>query len=184
MRGKTGIDLIPWPESHQVPIIFPRVILLLLNAFDLEEGSLTADNLNEMKEYLMATYPQEYAQLSPQLKNCSLEAELDTVSHRLVLALGLRSLLSSHRAQAAPQLHTGTSTPRGAAWPGAYFCTLGWAGRHWLNWARGSFGSLATETGGDAAGVLAASAGQGRSQRYGANVFTVSRTVPVSVQFE
>lgn len=56
------------------------MILLLLNAFDLEEGSLTADNLNEMKDYLMATYPQEYAQLAPQIKNCSLEAELDTVS--------------------------------------------------------------------------------------------------------
>ncbi|XP_035405605.1 sodium- and chloride-dependent transporter XTRP3 isoform X3 [Cygnus atratus] len=55
-----------------------KVILLLLNAFDLEEGSLTADNLNEMKDYLMATHPQEYAQLLPQLKNCSLEAELDT----------------------------------------------------------------------------------------------------------
>ncbi|KFP57631.1 Sodium- and chloride-dependent transporter XTRP3A, partial [Cariama cristata] len=55
-----------------------KVILLLMNAFDLEEGSLTADNLNEMKDYLMATHPREYAQLSPQLKNCSLEAELDT----------------------------------------------------------------------------------------------------------
>lgn len=72
------------------------MILLLLNAFDLEEGSLTADNLNEMKDYLMATHPQEYAQLSPQLKNCSLEAELDTVSRCFVLAPGLHSLLSSH----------------------------------------------------------------------------------------
>ena len=72
------------------------MILLLLNAFDLEEGSLTADNLNEMKDYLMVTHPQEYAQLSPQLKNCSLEAELDTVSHCFVLAPGLHSLPSSH----------------------------------------------------------------------------------------
>uniref|UniRef100_A0A8V0Z1G7 Transporter n=1 Tax=Gallus gallus TaxID=9031 RepID=A0A8V0Z1G7_CHICK len=55
-----------------------KVILLLMNTFDLEEGSLTADNLSEMKDYLMAAHPQEYAQLSPQLKNCSLEAELDT----------------------------------------------------------------------------------------------------------
>lgn len=61
-------------------MVFPRVILLLMNTFDLEEGSLTADNLSEMKDYLMATHPREYAQLSPQLKNCSLEAELDTVS--------------------------------------------------------------------------------------------------------
>ncbi|NXC43247.1 S6A20 protein, partial [Penelope pileata] len=55
-----------------------KVILLLMNTFDLEEGSLTADNLSEMKEYLMAAHPQEYTQLLPQLKNCSLEAELDT----------------------------------------------------------------------------------------------------------
>ncbi|XP_065609804.1 sodium- and chloride-dependent transporter XTRP3 isoform X2 [Cyrtonyx montezumae] len=55
-----------------------KVILLLMNTFDLEEGSLTADNLSEMKDYLMATHPQEYAQLLPKLKNCSLEAELDT----------------------------------------------------------------------------------------------------------
>lgn len=62
------------------------MILLLLNAFDLEEGSLTADNLNEMKDHLMATYPQEYAQLMPQIKNCSLEAELDTVSCHIVVS--------------------------------------------------------------------------------------------------
>lgn len=72
------------------------MILLLLNAFDLEEGSLTADNLNEMKDYLMATHPQEYAQLLPQLKNCSLEAELDTVRGCFVLVSGLPSPLTWH----------------------------------------------------------------------------------------
>lgn len=72
------------------------MILLLLNAFDLEEGSLTADNLNEMKDYLMATHPQEYAQLLPQLKNCSLEAELDTVRGCFVLVSGLLSPLTWH----------------------------------------------------------------------------------------
>jgi len=77
------------------------MILLLMNTFDLEEGSVTADNLSEMKGYLMATHPQEYAQLSPQLRNCSLEAELDTVSGRFVLAPGLHPLLPSRRAQAA-----------------------------------------------------------------------------------
>ncbi|XP_019392733.1 PREDICTED: sodium- and chloride-dependent transporter XTRP3 [Crocodylus porosus] len=55
-----------------------KVILLLTNAFDLEEGFLTADNLNHMKEQLMANYPNEYVKLLPQIKNCSLEAELDT----------------------------------------------------------------------------------------------------------
>lgn len=84
MGYKTSISFVPWPE-RSIPIIFPRVILLLMNAFDLEEGSLTADNLNEMKDYLMATHPHQYEQLAPQLKNCSLEAELDTVSGRFVL---------------------------------------------------------------------------------------------------
>ncbi|XP_006262015.1 sodium- and chloride-dependent transporter XTRP3 [Alligator mississippiensis] len=55
-----------------------KAMLLLTNAFDLEEGFLTADNLNHMKEQLMATHPNDYVELLPQIKNCSLEAELDT----------------------------------------------------------------------------------------------------------
>ncbi|CAM2105694.1 unnamed protein product [Caretta caretta] len=55
-----------------------KVILLLTNTFDLEEGALTADNLDSMKDYLMSTYPNQYVELLPQIKNCSLEAELDT----------------------------------------------------------------------------------------------------------
>ncbi|XP_026501825.1 sodium- and chloride-dependent transporter XTRP3-like isoform X2 [Terrapene carolina triunguis] len=55
-----------------------KVILLLTNVFDLEEGALTADNLDSMKNYLTSTYPNQYAELLPQIKNCSLEAELDT----------------------------------------------------------------------------------------------------------
>uniref|UniRef100_A0A8D0GDG2 Transporter n=1 Tax=Sphenodon punctatus TaxID=8508 RepID=A0A8D0GDG2_SPHPU len=55
-----------------------KVILLLTNTFDLEEGFLTADNLEAMKNYLTSTYPNEYTELLPQIKNCSLEAELDT----------------------------------------------------------------------------------------------------------
>ncbi|XP_009570046.2 sodium- and chloride-dependent transporter XTRP3 [Cuculus canorus] len=81
-----------------------KVILLLMNAFDLEEGSLTADNLNEMKGYLMATHPQEYAQLSPQLKNCSLEAELDTA----VQGTGLAFIVYSEaiKNMEVPQLYS------------------------------------------------------------------------------
>ncbi|XP_074006807.1 sodium- and chloride-dependent transporter XTRP3 isoform X2 [Numenius arquata] len=81
-----------------------KVILILMNAFDLEEGSLTADNLNDMKEYLMATYPQEYAQLSPQLKNCSLEAELDTA----VQGTGLAFIVYSEaiKNMEVPQLYS------------------------------------------------------------------------------
>lgn len=160
-----------------------------MNAFDLEEGSLTADNLNEMKDYLMATHPQEYTQLLPQLKNCSLEAELDTVSCCCVLVPGLHSCLSSRQARAALEPHSGTSTPPGAAWLGAAvgLSSAPWDGgeeAHWLSPARRLLGSLATEPGGDAAGLLAPAVGHGRSQRYGANVFAMSRTVPVSIQFE
>ncbi|KFQ33234.1 Sodium- and chloride-dependent transporter XTRP3A, partial [Merops nubicus] len=82
----------------------PRVILLLMNAFDLEEGSLTAENLSEMKDYLMATHPQEYAQLVPQLKNCSLEAELDTA----VQGTGLAFIVYSEaiKNMEVPQLYS------------------------------------------------------------------------------
>ncbi|XP_033922027.1 sodium- and chloride-dependent transporter XTRP3 isoform X2 [Melopsittacus undulatus] len=81
-----------------------KVILLLLNTFDLEEGSLTVDNLSEMKDYLMATHPQEYAQLSPQLKNCSLEAELDTA----VQGTGLAFIVYSEaiKNMEVPQLYS------------------------------------------------------------------------------
>ncbi|KAM6087261.1 sodium- and chloride-dependent transporter XTRP3 isoform 3-T3 [Chlamydotis macqueenii] len=81
-----------------------KVILLLMNAFDLEEGSLTADNLNEMKDYLMATHPQEYAQLLPRLKNCSLEAELDTA----VQGTGLAFIVYSEaiKNMEVPQLYS------------------------------------------------------------------------------
>lgn len=57
-----------------------RVILLLTNAFDLEDGFLTASNLEQVKGYLASAYPGQYAEVFPQIKNCSLEAELDTVS--------------------------------------------------------------------------------------------------------
>ncbi|XP_053265807.1 sodium- and chloride-dependent transporter XTRP3 isoform X1 [Podarcis raffonei] len=55
-----------------------KVILMLTNFFDLEEGSLTMENLEDMKNFLASTHPSEYAELLPQIKNCSLEAELDT----------------------------------------------------------------------------------------------------------
>lgn len=131
MGYKTGISFVPWPE-RPIPLIFPRVILLLMNAFDLEEGSLTADNLNEMKDYLMATHPQQYEQLAPQLKNCSLEAELDTVSGRFVL-VPLSSLVPflppSPGSPSAPRGYT--HAPRSClagGCSGARFCTLGWGG--------------------------------------------------------
>ncbi|NXS59200.1 S620A protein, partial [Brachypteracias leptosomus] len=85
-------------------VVSPRVILLLMNAFDLEEGSVTAENLSEVKDFLMATHPQDYAQLAPQLKNCSLEAELDTA----VQGTGLAFIVYSEaiKNMEVPQLYS------------------------------------------------------------------------------
>lgn len=57
-----------------------RVILLLTNSFDLEDGFLTANNLEQVKDYLASAYPSKYSEVFPQIKNCSLESELETVS--------------------------------------------------------------------------------------------------------
>ena len=59
-----------------------RVILLLTNSFDLEDGSLTASNLEQAKDYLASTFPGKYSEVLPQMKNCSLQSELATVRHR------------------------------------------------------------------------------------------------------
>ncbi|KAK2091007.1 hypothetical protein P7K49_030291 [Saguinus oedipus] len=55
-----------------------RVSLLLTNTFDLEDGFLTASNLEQVKGYLASAYPSKYSELFPHIKNCSLESELDT----------------------------------------------------------------------------------------------------------
>ncbi|XP_014417450.1 sodium- and chloride-dependent transporter XTRP3 isoform X4 [Camelus ferus] len=55
-----------------------KVILLLTNSFDLEDGFLTASNLEQVKGYLASAYPSKYNEVFPQIKNCSLESELDT----------------------------------------------------------------------------------------------------------
>ncbi|KAM5234165.1 sodium- and chloride-dependent transporter XTRP3 isoform 1-T2 [Hipposideros larvatus] len=55
-----------------------KVILLLTNSFDLEDGFLTASNLEQVKGYLASAYPSQYSEVLPQIKNCSLESELDT----------------------------------------------------------------------------------------------------------
>lgn len=55
------------------------MILLLTNSFDLEDGFLTASNLEQVKGYLASTYPDQYSKVFPLIKNCSLESELDTV---------------------------------------------------------------------------------------------------------
>lgn len=56
-----------------------RVILLLTNSFDLEDGFLTASNLEQVKGYLESTFPDKYSEVLPQMRNCSLQSELATV---------------------------------------------------------------------------------------------------------
>ncbi|XP_004640732.1 sodium- and chloride-dependent transporter XTRP3 [Octodon degus] len=55
-----------------------KVILLLINSFDLEDGTVTASNLEQVKDYLASTYPSKYSEVLPHMQNCSLESELDT----------------------------------------------------------------------------------------------------------
>ncbi|XP_025232541.1 sodium- and chloride-dependent transporter XTRP3 isoform X2 [Theropithecus gelada] len=55
-----------------------KVTLLLTNTFDLEDGFLTASNLEQVKGYLASAYPSKYSEVFPHIKNCSLESELDT----------------------------------------------------------------------------------------------------------
>ncbi|ETE58144.1 Sodium- and chloride-dependent transporter XTRP3A, partial [Ophiophagus hannah] len=54
-----------------------KMILRLTNVFDLKEGLLTTENLEDMKQYLASVYPGKYAEVLPQIKNCSLETELN-----------------------------------------------------------------------------------------------------------
>ncbi|XP_033494628.1 sodium- and chloride-dependent transporter XTRP3 isoform X4 [Epinephelus lanceolatus] len=55
-----------------------RTRLLLLNAFDLAEDSITMNNVSDWIEKLNATYPEQFAELSNKLEDCNLESELDT----------------------------------------------------------------------------------------------------------
>lgn len=78
------------------------MILLLTNSFDLEDGFLTASNLEQMKGYLASAFPSKYSEVFPQIKNCSLESELDTVScwqglHLLLSPRFTRSLRATNK---------------------------------------------------------------------------------------
>uniref|UniRef100_A0A667GGN5 Transporter n=1 Tax=Lynx canadensis TaxID=61383 RepID=A0A667GGN5_LYNCA len=55
-----------------------KVILLLTNSFDLEDGFLTTSNLEQVKGYLASAFPGKYSEVLPQIRNCSLESELAT----------------------------------------------------------------------------------------------------------
>ncbi|KAM8966561.1 sodium- and chloride-dependent transporter XTRP3 [Pelodytes ibericus] len=55
-----------------------KVILLLTNTFDLEEGYVNPENLENVKIYLNETFHEQYTAIFPQIRNCSLETELST----------------------------------------------------------------------------------------------------------
>nr|XP_020476328.1 sodium- and chloride-dependent transporter XTRP3 [Monopterus albus] len=55
-----------------------RTRLLLLNAFNLAEDSVTIDSVFEWIEKLNTTYPQQFDIIANKLENCDLESELNT----------------------------------------------------------------------------------------------------------
>uniref|UniRef100_A0A3P9JV59 Transporter n=1 Tax=Oryzias latipes TaxID=8090 RepID=A0A3P9JV59_ORYLA len=55
-----------------------RTRVLLLNTFSLAEDSISLNNVLVVMDRLNATYPQQFAELSSRLEDCSLESELDT----------------------------------------------------------------------------------------------------------
>ncbi|XP_040900902.1 sodium- and chloride-dependent transporter XTRP3-like [Toxotes jaculatrix] len=55
-----------------------RTRLLLLNAFNLAEDSISLDTVSEWIERLNTTYPEQFAELTNKLEDCDLEKELDT----------------------------------------------------------------------------------------------------------
>uniref|UniRef100_A0A3B3VUL5 Transporter n=1 Tax=Poecilia latipinna TaxID=48699 RepID=A0A3B3VUL5_9TELE len=55
-----------------------RTRILLLNSFNLAEDSITINNVFEMIEKLNTTFPEQFAELSNKLEDCSLENELST----------------------------------------------------------------------------------------------------------
>ncbi|XP_059424584.1 sodium- and chloride-dependent transporter XTRP3-like [Carassius carassius] len=55
-----------------------RMRLLCLNAFDLSEESISAENVTAWISHLNITHPESFAAISSKIEHCSLEAELDT----------------------------------------------------------------------------------------------------------
>ncbi|XP_029307496.1 sodium- and chloride-dependent transporter XTRP3 [Cottoperca gobio] len=55
-----------------------RTRLLLLNAFNLAEDSITMNHVFDWIEKLNTTYPEQFAEIANQLEDCDLESELDT----------------------------------------------------------------------------------------------------------
>ncbi len=61
--------------------VLVRMKLLLLNAFDLSEDSISAENITAWIHHLNITDPERFTAIASKIELCSLEAELDTVNH-------------------------------------------------------------------------------------------------------
>lgn len=68
---------------------------MLLNTFNLAEDSVSLDNILEVMDQLNTTYPQQFAELSGRLENCSLESELDTVRSSFFLQQHTKTFLKT-----------------------------------------------------------------------------------------
>ncbi len=65
--------------DEQTVFVLLRMRLLLLNAFDLSEESISAENITAWIHHLNITDPERFASIASKIQLCSLEAELDTV---------------------------------------------------------------------------------------------------------
>ncbi|XP_068188964.1 sodium- and chloride-dependent transporter XTRP3-like [Antennarius striatus] len=68
-----------------------RTRLLLLNAFNIAEDSITMDNVLEWIDKLNATYPEQFTEIAIKLENCDLQSELDNAVEGTGLAFILYS---------------------------------------------------------------------------------------------
>lgn len=58
--------------------------LLLLNTFDLSEESISVENISSWISHLNYTHPERFEAIASKIEDCSLEAELDTVTDQFI----------------------------------------------------------------------------------------------------
>ncbi|XP_041844103.1 sodium- and chloride-dependent transporter XTRP3-like [Melanotaenia boesemani] len=88
-----------------------RTRTLLMNTFNLAEDSITLDTVSDCIEKLNMTFPQQFAEITHKLENCSLESELDTA----VEGTGLAFIVYSEAI---------TNMPLSQLWSVLYFIML------------------------------------------------------------
>uniref|UniRef100_A0A4W3IDL6 Transporter n=1 Tax=Callorhinchus milii TaxID=7868 RepID=A0A4W3IDL6_CALMI len=66
--------------THNYESCLDRMVLLLMNTFDLMEGTITHTNLKEWMNFLNSTDPDKFSTLIPHLETCDLQSQLDTAA--------------------------------------------------------------------------------------------------------